>query len=71
MNHQLFFFKHTIKLGYSLEPNICSYKHFLHVISCNGNQKFSKQTSSPVRQRQDIELVCCCRAHLDKFTNHL
>lgn len=32
MNHQLFFFKYTIKLGYSLEPNICSYKHFFHVI---------------------------------------
>lgn len=61
MNHQLFFFKYTIKLGYSLEPNICSYKPFFHVISCNGNQKFSRQSLSPTKQKQGHSgpLFCC------------
>lgn len=52
MNHQLFFFKYTIKLGYSLEPNICSYKHFFHVISCNGNQKSSRQALYLAKQKE-------------------
>lgn len=47
-----FLFQVHYSSGYSLEPNICSYKHFFHVISCNGNQKFSRQALSLAKQKE-------------------